>query len=564
MLLWLTLLGTAVGALFVGLRYFESRSMAGQVRRGLELLARADNPAAIQAALEQWERSIQPLNAASRGSLAEHLFARYPLDDARVRLMLARLANADYGDRVEDWTRWSENYRRLSRGESPRVPAAEVVRLTEKWAAPVGLTGWFSTIMPLSGEIFVASLGDSFAGAEDQADAVVKVDGKTGAAAFFFTPPVHTGRGPRDVVGIAGGNSGLFVVSLDGNVHHVGFDGNVTWQFHLGSPAAGVPLVVDINGDNTEDVIVPTRSGQVVALSGQTGRTSWTAGLSRVPTGYPLLGTTLALADVLPGQGQELIACSPLGDVQVLNLRDGKSRWRTALATGCLAGPHVRDRTDETAGPLVQLADRAAQVWALATGRGDFESIRWNTLATVGDDTLIAGLRSIRTATPSGLLYIACPTADFESRRAAICALNGEGVTWRFPVPGAVWGTPAIADINGDSRDEIILGTIEAQADGAAKGGLYVLSSDGHCLYRARLDAPIECSPVVADVDGDNRLDVLVADQAGWLHCYSTGRAGPVRWGLAAGDARNTRNPANAFSFGQTPFHMQRQWRPSP
>jgi hypothetical protein len=266
---------------------------------------------------------------------------------------------------------------------------------------------------------------------------------------------------------------------------------------------------------------------------------------------------------VLPGQGQELIACSPLGDVQVLSRRDGKSRWRGAFATGCLASPLARDRDDETTGPLVHVGDRAAQVWALVSARDGFESVRWNSLATLEQDTLIAGLRSIRMGEQTPLL-VAAPTADFEQRRAAVCALSAEGVRWRLPLPGAVWGTPAVADINGDGRDEILVGTIEAQADGTARGALYVLSAEGHCLHRTAVEAPIECSPVVADVDGDNRLDVLVADQAGWLHCYSSGRAGPVRWGLVAGDTRNTRNPANAFAFGQTPFHLQRQWRPSP
>jgi len=81
-------------------------------------------------------------------------------------------------------------------------------------------------------------------------------------------------------------------------------------------------------------------------------------------------------------------------------------------------------------------------------------------------------------------------------------------------------------------------------------------------VWRQVMPAPIECSPVIADVDGDMRLEVLVADQRGWLHCYATGRIGPVEWGLAAGDSHNTRNREHAYSFGQTPCGAQLRWKP--
>ena len=91
---------------------------------------------------------------------------------------------------------------------------------------------------------------------------------------------------------------------------------------------------------------------------------------------------------------------------------------------------------------------------------------------------------------------------------------------------------------------------------------LTVVSALGHVLQRVELDAPVECSPVVADVNGDNHLEILVADQSGRMYCYATPGFGPVEWGLFGGDSRNTRNAANAYAFGQTLFGRQGQWKP--
>jgi hypothetical protein len=175
---------------------------------------------------------------------------------------------------------------------------------------------------------------------------------------------------------------------------------------------------------------------------------------------------------------------------------------------------------------------------------------------------LIAALRTLHTDPNEPPTVLACPTGEHGGRHGGVCLLEPEGVRWRFAVGGAVWGTPAVADLNGDRLSEIVLSSSEPNAEGQLRGAITIVSQAGQCLYRLPLDAPIDCSPVVADVDGDNLLEVLVADQAGWLHCFKTDRFGPVKWGLFGGDSRNTRNAANAYAFGQTPFGHQWRWKP--
>ncbi len=155
---------------------------------------------------------------------------------------------------------------------------------------------------------------------------------------------------------------------------------------------------------------------------------------------------------------------------------------------------------------------------------------------------------------------------------------------WRLAVDGAIWGTPALADLNGDGKPEIVLSSIEpfgstssgpqprpargpdatSESSGppGVRGVVSFISLAGQCLHRLVVDAPVECSAVVADLDGDQRLEVLVADQSGMLHCYRTAGYGPVEWGLFGGDSHNTRNYANAYAYGQTAHGFQWRWKP--
>lgn len=557
-LLVLLVLALAAG----GVRgYLRARSLDWQVRRGLELLQNADTPRTARAALDRWENETRPVWERRVDELVTCLFSRYSLDDHRVRLLLARVSGVDYGDRRADWKRWYETQQHLRAGRQPSVPRHENVRLEPQWQAAVGLTSWFTTILPLDGQIYVASLGARFDDPQDTADGVVRIDGATGQAELIFSTSDRPTRGPRDVIGLAAGERRLFVACLNGSVYAIDPQGQMLWETHVGSPVVAPPLSVDINRDGTSDMLVVTRSGKVLALLGQSGRTAWVANVSRPPAGTDLLGATLALTDALGGQGTAVLVTTPLGDVELLGLSNGRSRWRTNLSAGTLTGAVCLGKGAQP-GPPVYVGDRAARVWSVLLTGSTLQTTIWGAPALRREETLIAALRTLDGDPNQPPAVLACTTGEYGDRRSGICLLDPEGVRWRAAVPGTVWGAPAVADLSGDGRVEILVPSIEPVAEGRACGGLTVFSHEGHILQRLTLEAAVECPPVVADVDGNHRLEVLVADQAGYLHCYKTDRYGPVRWGLAAGDSHNTRNASNAFAFGQTPFGYQWAWRP--
>jgi outer membrane protein assembly factor BamB len=539
--------------------YWRRATLRWAINRGLELLQTADNPLRAASVLDAWENETTSRWQGRRNDLARRLFSEYPLTDPRVRWLLTRVTGADYGQRREDWKEWLETDQRLRAGKQPKVAPKDRVRLEPLWEAPVGLTAWFSTILPLDGQIYLASLGASFGNDRDAADGVVRVDGQSGAAALIFTPP---DGGVRDMLGIAAGDNCLFAACRNGFVYCIRPDGQLGWSTRAGGLLASGPMTADLSGGGSLKVLVIRQDGKVLAIDGESGKSLWNSqtpklGVKSKPGADALCGATLALGPLLNGE-RDVIATTVDGTVRVLNARNGSARWEEALGSGSLAGAVCGQR--DAVGPPAYVADRGARVWTLARSGSSLKLVEGGDLLRWTDDGLIAGLRTIMTAGQPPLL-VACPTGAYSGRQAGVCVLQASTLLWRYAPGGAIWATPAIADVNGDGRSEIIVASIDA-AEGHASGVVTVLSSDGRSLLRLRLPAPIECSPVVADVNGDGRLELLVADQSGILHCYATDRMGPVEWGLAAGDSHNTRNAENAYRFGQTPSGMQWRWNP--
>ena len=90
--------------------------------------------------------------------------------------------------------------------------------------------------------------------------------------------------------------------------------------------------------------------------------------------------------------------------------------------------------------------------------------------------------------------------------------------------------SPALADLDGDGRAEIIVGD-----DG---GLLHVFTQDGRELagFPQQTGSLIEASPAIGDVDGDGAPDIVVGSWDGRMYAWDhAGRALPG-WPVAAGD----------------------------
>ncbi len=113
--------------------------------------------------------------------------------------------------------------------------------------------------------------------------------------------------------------------------------------------------------------------------------------------------------------------------------------------------------------------------------------------------------------------------------------------TWRgYPTGGAVRSSPALADLDGDGNlDAVVVGSDSGRVFAFNYLGQAPLGWDGGIRLNSSGDYPVESSPVVADVTGDGRVEIIVGCNDGNLYAiYADGIAhrengvptGPFAW----------------------------------
>ena len=120
--------------------------------------------------------------------------------------------------------------------------------------------------------------------------------------------------------------------------------------------------------------------------------------------------------------------------------------------------------------------------------------------------------------------------------QTGLSALDGDGspMTWSFSTSGASWmSAPAVADADGDGKPEIavIVSAPFFPLRGAAAPGdggtfVYLLEENGDVCpgWPVVLDAHFSADPVIGDVAGDHsKLEIVAAGEDGKVYAWDTG-----------------------------------------
>ncbi len=319
-------------------------------------------------------------------------------------------------------------------------------------------------------------------------------------------------------------------------------------------PGESSPTLADVDGDGTLEIVVGTSDGTVHVVDGYGSELpGWPARVGPMP------GTD-------PGAPGAHLESAPYAEDGIVPARQG-----------ILGGVATADIDDD--GDMEILVSTLDGFLYVFTSSGSLETGFPVTRDPISDDDVdethqydpgIAAGPVPADLDGDGLLEIVLPAMDQK-----VYAWRPDGSRQPgFPVllatdastdhnQGRIYSTPAVGDITGDGRPNIVVGSNEYDEEYPFRTYVYALYADGDLHpggaivpgwpYQATgllssvvnyMGEGVTMTPVLADVEGDGRLEVAIA-APGWCPEVLDGR-GRLVTALSCdasgwGDARNTR-----------------------
>ncbi len=310
-----------------------------------------------------------------------------------------------------------------------------------------------------------------------------------------------TGNGDQEVLFATDGVANRSITALDAR-------GRYLWSFSLPSfditgRVLGPFAAADTNADGIVEVYVGIAASYpvVYGLRGSDG-TPFCTYIDSGATGA-VLG--VALGDVQGTASPDIVAVDTLGHVRIRerDCRQGTSGQSKPGPSVPLDPASLANLTDNAQREIVVGDHANASSQEFVVRGSDFTVLN----ATSPAGANITG-QIVADADGDGIVEVYFVTADGALHRAS----RGMNLAWAF-TPGANgggYGIPSAADINADGKPEILYGTDGTVSSDAA---LYAIAANGSQVMRYPIGPGVmlRTTPVVADLDGDGTLEVIVA-----------------------------------------------------
>ena len=277
-------------------------------------------------------------------------------------------------------------------------------------------------------------------------------------------------------------------------------------------------LLADLDCDGSQEVLVGTQKGGRMLAVSPAGKLLWTFPPPDSDV-LPQHMSKVQSVDDIDGDGKPEILISrgapPVGQLVCLNW-DGTVKW----VLGDLEAD-FRDRSviardlDHDNGKEVVASANEGRIF-VATNQG---RLIWSKALPPG--RCIEGVPNVFDVDRDGDLEILVFSGASGNQTGVLYCLDrwgNEKWTWSPAWCDGMESQPTIGDVNGDGEYEIVLGLRALGTEG--RGGVVVLSFYGVELARKHLSAGVGQIPMLADIDEDGMMDILVGADDGFYRCF--------------------------------------------
>ncbi|MDD5571648.1 MAG: FG-GAP-like repeat-containing protein, partial [Bacteroidales bacterium] len=316
---------------------------------------------------------------------------------------------------------------------------------------------------------------------------------------------------------------------------------NLKWQFtNASAPTAGggegEPIVGDVNGDGKNEVIVSNPGGgKLFVIDGETGAQIFS--VNNGGQGSP------AIADV-NGDGKIEIIANNTNALTVYNGTNGNLIWQQTMGSNGYSSVAVGDiNGDGSLEIVISCLDASKTLIRAYAGSNGTKLWEYQTTTQFVNYFSSPALGDIDC---DGIKEVACgsPSSYGTAPFCEVFVLKGNNGSkvWQYNFPGgggtSFWSSCVLGDLNKDCSEDVVIngpdGKIHA-IDGKT-GNLLWNGSTGH----------FAATPVIADINGDNSLEVVCANGN---NVFAVNNTGAQIWTAPI----TPKGAGNTGWFGSTP-----------